>query len=379
MLVRVRGALALTEAAERAPHRADVRDVDVAVHHERHRLPRQLFAQLVRRRADLLDGLRARLREQRRQLTLAQPLTRASLLDRAAHQVRVDRALLPADRTRGVSRSSPRDERPVLRLDRVQHSPRDPLGVDVLRVHAQALGKREAVPLQASAHAVRGGEGVLRRDVIPVRREPSEVGCPGGHELRPPVREVRGDLDAHVRHQPPRLRDQALHVLDLHWTRARLCPIGQRQSRMQGRAGRVAVEVIRAQARRALIRVGGAPVGVGGAPIHPIRPRGLLRDHGRLLAVVALVGHEVLQDHLLDVPILGVYRRDRLKRRHPLLLALADPHQDPRGERDLELPRRADRLQAPLRVLGRRARVHRLHQPLGDRLQHQPLRGCDLT
>ena len=42
-------------------------------------------------------------------------------------------------------------------------------------------------------------------------------------------------------------------------------------------------------------------------------------------------------------------------------------------------PGRLDRLQPPRRVLGRRAGVDRLHQPLGDRLEHQPLRGGDLA
>ncbi len=77
--------------------------------------------------------------------------------------------------------------------------------------------------------------------------------------------------------------------------------------------------------------------------------------------------------------MLGVHRRQRLQRGDALLLALADPDQDPRGERDPQLAGRADRLQAPGRVLRRRARVHGVHQPLGDRLQHQSLRGGHLA
>ncbi len=87
---------------------------------------------------------------------------------------------------------APRDEAPVLDLDRVHHAPRDPLGVDVARVDAQALGQRVAVPLQRLAHLVGRGEGVLRGDVVAVRRQPAEVGRARGHQLRPPVREVRG-------------------------------------------------------------------------------------------------------------------------------------------------------------------------------------------
>ena len=63
-------------------------------------------------------------------------------------------------------------------------------------------------------------------------------------------------------------------------------------------------------------------------PVRQYYARGLLGDLRRLLAVVALVGHEVLQDHLLDVPVLGVHRRERLQRFDPLLLALADADED---------------------------------------------------
>ena len=68
VLVGVGRALALAEAAERAADGADVRDVDVAVDDERHRLARELAAQLVGGLAHLLDRLRTRLGEQRRQL-----------------------------------------------------------------------------------------------------------------------------------------------------------------------------------------------------------------------------------------------------------------------------------------------------------------------
>src|ERR1700719_2944110 len=57
--------------------------------------------------------------------------------------------------------------------------------------------------------------------------------------------------------------------------------------------------------------------------------RGGVGDVRGLSAVVALVRHEVLQDHLLDVPVLAVDRRQRLERLDALLLALADPHEDP--------------------------------------------------
>ena len=69
------------------------------------------------------------------------------------------------------------------------------------------------------------------------------------------------------------LGDQALHVLDAH----RTGPLGQGQL--------------------------GASVGHARAPVLLRRLRG---DLGGLLAVVALVRDEVLQDHLLDVAMLGV-------------------------------------------------------------------------
>ena len=55
---------------------------------------------------------------------------------------------------------------------------------------------------------------MLGRDVVAVRAEAAEVGGAGGDELDPPVGEVRRHLDADVGHQPARVLDQALHVLD---------------------------------------------------------------------------------------------------------------------------------------------------------------------
>ena len=99
---------------------------------------------------------------------------------------------------------------------------------------------------------------------------------------------------------------------------------------------------------------------------------GLLCDLRRLLAVVAPVRHEVLEDHLLKVPVLGVCRRQRLERLDPVGLRLADPHQDPARERDPELAGGADRLEPERRVLGRRALVR--HEVVAHRLEHQALR-----
>ena len=88
------------------------------------------------------------------------------------------------------------------------------------------------------------------------------------------------------------------------------------------------------------------------------RPR-RSRDLRRLLAVVAAVGHEVLEDQLLDVAVLAVQRGERLERRDAVLGALADADEDAARERDAQLAGGADRLQAQRRILRRRARVRR--------------------
>ena len=64
----------------------------------------------------------------------------------------------------------------------------------------------------------------------------------------------------------------------------------------------------------------------------PAPPRRLVRDLGDLGSVVARVRHEVLQDHLLDVAVLGLDRGDRLEGPDPLLRRLPDADQDPGGE-----------------------------------------------
>ena len=104
-----------------------------------------------------------------------------------------------------------------------------------------------------------------------------------------------------------------------------------------------------------------------------------IRDLRDLGPVVAGMRDEVLEDHLLEVAVLAVDLGERLERGDPLLLGLADPDQDPARERESELARELDRLQPARGVLRRRAGVDGLHQPLGDRLQHQPLRGGDLA
>ena len=81
-LVGVRRAPPLPEPAEGAADDADVGEVDVAVDDEGDPVPGQLRPQLIRGDPHLLDHLRPRLGEQRRQLVLGQLLALAPLRDR---------------------------------------------------------------------------------------------------------------------------------------------------------------------------------------------------------------------------------------------------------------------------------------------------------
>ena len=67
----------------------------------------------------------------------------------------------------------------------------------------------------------------------------------------------------------------------------------------------------------------------------------------------------------------------REQRVDPLRARLADPDEDPARERDVELAREADRLEAARRDLVRRGPVRAalLPEPVGGRLQHDPHRG----
>ncbi len=62
---------------------------------------------------------------------------------------------------------------------------------------------------------------------------------------------------------------------------------------------------------------------------------------------------EVLDDDLLDVPVLLAERTQREQRVDPLLARLADPDQDPARERDPELAGEPDRLEPTGRNLVR--------------------------
>ena len=90
----------------------------------------------------------------------------------------------------------------------------------------------------------------------------------------------------------------------------------------------------------------------------------------------ARLGEEVLDDHLLDVAVAGVGAFDGHEGLEPFAAVLADAHQDPGGERHLRPSRRLQRGEAPRRGLvgGTGVGTARLGQPVGERLDHHPLR-----
>ena len=178
-LVGVRRAPALAEPAEGAADDADVGEVDVAVDDERHPLAGQLGAQLVGGGTHLLDHLRPGLGEQRGQLVLAQLIALAAPRDRPARQPRVDRLVPPP------AGSPPRDEAPVLQLDHVEDPLLHPIGVHVLRIDAEPLGQRIAPRRQLLPHLVRRRKRMLRRDVVPIRRQAPKVRRPRIDQLGP--------------------------------------------------------------------------------------------------------------------------------------------------------------------------------------------------
>ena len=344
-LVGVGRALALAEAAEGAADDADVGEVDVAVDDECRGLAGELGSQLVGGGAHRLDDLGTRLGEERGELVLGELLSPASLLDRRRCELRVDRDLA------APARALARDEAPVLQLHHVEDALLDPVGVEVLRIDAEALRERVPARREPLAHLVRARKGVLGRDVVAVRGEAAEVGRPLLDQVVPPVGEIRRDLDADAGHETARLGDQRPHLVE----RDIRCPLRHRNQR---------------SARLLRFASGGGRVNRGFAT--PSRRRSCVGDVSDFGAVVPRVRNEVLEDHLLEVAVLLVHFGERLERLDPLRLALPDPDEDAAGERDLQLSGPADRLQASRRILRRRALVD---DEVGvDRFEHQPLR-----
>ena len=129
-------------------------------------------------------------------------------------------------------------------------------------------------------------------------------------------------------------------------------------------------EVVVGEVRRHLqVHVGGEELACGAR-----RPDQLVERRLRMLGHPrARLGAEVLDDHLLDVAVALVQRRDRLQGLQPLLARLADPDQDPGRERHGQLAGQPDRLQPRLGELVRRAVVRPalLHEPQRGGFQHQ--------
>jgi len=130
VLVGVRRALPLSEAAERAPDDADVRHVDVPVDHERDRFAGELpgNSSAAARISSITAG-RCSANNEVSSLSVSAAPSRALAIASAPCRAS---SLAPA-----AARSAPRDERPVARLDHIEHRLRDPLGIDVLGLHAE--------------------------------------------------------------------------------------------------------------------------------------------------------------------------------------------------------------------------------------------------
>ena len=103
------------------------------------------------------------------------------------------------------------------------------------------------------------------------------------------------------------------------------------------------------------------------------------RARWRVVHLRPRLREEVLHDHFLDVTVTLVRRADRQQRVEAFLGRLAEPDEDPGGEGDAGAARRFERRQPPARGLVRRAvvRAAGLVEPVGERLEHHPLRRAD--
>ena len=103
-------------------------------------------------------------------------------------------------------------------------------------------------------------------------------------------------------------------------------------------------------------------------PLQVLGRAGRGPEHGR-----ARLGQEVLDDHLLHVPVAGVRVGDGAQGGQLVGPVVADADQDPGGEGDGELAGRLQRGQPAGRLLVGRAAVG--VEALGQRLEHHPLAG----
>ena len=163
------------------------------------------------------------------------------------------------------ARAPARDERPEARLDHVEHALVHPVRRRcTARTRTGARSARRRPRPAACAPDAATGTGARARCGRRWRDSPPRSVAPACDELRPPVGEVRRHLDAHVGHQPARLGDEPLHVLDRHRRR----PVGRVGSgaRAQPRAP-VAPRPPPSRSRPAPRRsTGGAGRSSGGSP-----------------------------------------------------------------------------------------------------------------
>ena len=135
-------------------------------------------------------------------------------------------------------------------------------------------------------------------------------------------------------------------------------------------------EVVEGEVRRRLHVPPGAEQDArdGDRPEVVVEGRLLVFSHPR-----AGLRAEVLDDDLLEMPVLLAERLQGEEGVDPLLARLADPDEDPARERDRELAGETDRLETPRRELVLRGPVRTtlLSEPLRSRLEHDPHRGGD--
>ena len=236
--------------------------------------------------AHVLDRLRPRLGEQRRQL-----------VRRSARSPSRPRAIAPATRSRRIGAAPSRRPEPrrgmklqYFVLIDVEHALGDPLGVDVLAGRRTAARSARRRPAARRLRTWCGdGNGCSGEMWSPLALRPPRSVAPAATSSRPPVGEVRRDLDADAGQQPPRLGDRGASC--------------RRSSTGVAHVGQVELRAV-ADARCAST---------------PATPPSAISAGS--CAVVALVRDEVLEDHLLQVAVLGVHRGERLERRDALVLA----------------------------------------------------------
>ncbi len=189
--------------------------------------------------------------------------------------------------------------------------------VDVGRMGRESRGDREAARLGDGSKAVERRPGALRVDVVRGDRgDAAPVVDPGVEQHPEVVGEVRWRLQVHV---------------------------GRQDEASQGDG--VEVDVGRA--------------GSGGV-------------HGG-----ACLRQEVLDDHLLHVAVATMRGRDGLERLDAVGSVLSDPDEDPRGERDGQLPGPLEGVEAAAGSLVGRTPV--AVEVGAQRLDHHPLGGADRT